>query len=358
MESQLEHSTTKEKKIKLAVWDLDNTLWDGTLLEGAVSLNPTAFELVKEFDRRGILQSISSKNDEELVLEKLKELNIYDYFLYPQIGWGPKANAIKTIVAELNIGMDTVAFIDDQEYEREEVSFELSEVRCYSAEQIGLLSNVESFMPDIVTEESKSRRLLYASEAKRKLADSQYEGPKESFLASLNIKFTLTRVKEEDLERAEELTVRTNQLNTTGYTYSYEELKSFVHSFQYDFYMAEMEDRFGTYGKIGLMLIEKKPQIYGIKLYLMSCRVVARGVGTIMISYMMQRAQQSGKRLLADFVENDRNRLMYMTYKFAGFQEISRQDKKVVLEHPLNEIALFPDYIQVVVNDSRQGDSL
>src|SRR6185295_7764611 len=101
-------------KIKCVVWDLDNTMWNGILLENeAVALRPNVIELLRFFDERGILLSIASKNDEPSAWRRLEELGIANYFLYPQINWMPKSENIKVIAEQLNIGLDTFAFIDD-----------------------------------------------------------------------------------------------------------------------------------------------------------------------------------------------------------------------------------------------------
>ena len=114
----------KDTKIKCVVWDLDNTLWEGILQEGDnIVLKEEAAAVIKELDKRGILQSVSSKNDYESAKEKLEEFGLWEYFIYPQINWNPKSEAIETIAKSINIGIDTLAFVDDQEFEREEVSY-------------------------------------------------------------------------------------------------------------------------------------------------------------------------------------------------------------------------------------------
>ena len=81
----------KQRSVKCVAWDLDNTLWNGTLLEGGVTaLRPGVMDVLRELDRRGILQSIASKNDHDLAMAKLTELGVADFFLYPQINWGAK----------------------------------------------------------------------------------------------------------------------------------------------------------------------------------------------------------------------------------------------------------------------------
>ena len=112
----------EEKKIKVLVWDLDNTLWDGTLLEDEnVSLFPGVEETLRELDRRGILLSVASKNEAAPVEEKLKALGLWDLFLYPQINWNSKAVSVANIAKALNLGLDSFAFIDDQAFERDDV---------------------------------------------------------------------------------------------------------------------------------------------------------------------------------------------------------------------------------------------
>ena len=112
----------KRRKIKCVVWDLDNTLWSGTLLEGdEVHLRDGVREIIHALDARGILHSIASRNHAESALARLRELDLEEYFLYPQINWGSKAASIRTIAESLNIGLDSICFIDDQPFELAEV---------------------------------------------------------------------------------------------------------------------------------------------------------------------------------------------------------------------------------------------
>jgi FkbH-like protein len=192
---------------------------------------------------------------------------------------------------------------------------------------------------------------MYLSDIVRNKAEEEFSGPNESFLATLDMVCRIKSAKEEDLQRAEELTVRTHQLNTTGYTYSFDELNGFITSDDHLLLVASLEDKFGTYGTIGLGLVEFDEQFWTVKLLLMSCRVMSRGVGTIMMNYLMGRAKKAGVCLRAEFVPNGRNRMMYITYKFAGFREISEEGERVVLENDLTQIQPLPDYLQVHVCD-------
>src|SRR5688572_4650031 len=128
-------ATAEERKtIKLLVWDLDNTLWHGTLLEGDnLRIREGLVTTLEALDQRGILHSVASKNDHDLAMAKLKEAGLDEYFLYPHVNWNSKAANIRSIVESLNIGMDTVAFIDDEPFEREEVKHTLPDVLTIDA---------------------------------------------------------------------------------------------------------------------------------------------------------------------------------------------------------------------------------
>lgn len=351
--AQLQQQQQAERKlIKCVVWDLDNTLWDGVLLEDDdVSLRVNVVDIIRELDGRGILQSIASKNDYLKAMARLKELNLWEYFLYPQINWNSKAASIETIARSINIGLDSVAFIDDQIFERDEVNFSLPDVQCIDVTELDQLLSRPEMMPNFITADSKARRLMYLSDIERNRAEEEFVGPKDEFLATLDMLFTISPAGEEDLKRAEELTVRTNQLNTTGYTYSYDELNKFRESDEHLLLITSLEDRYGTYGKIGLALLECQPEVWTIKLLLMSCRVMSRGVGTILLHHLMRLAKEKNVRLRAEFVSNNRNRMMYITYKFAGFSELKTTDDLMVLEHDAARTQPFPDYVRVRVLD-------
>ena len=338
------------KTIKLVVWDLDNTLWDGTLLEDErVRLRPGVRETLAKLDERGILLSIASKNDHDAAFRKLQEFGLHEYFLYPQINWNSKAANIQEIVKAINIGADTVAFLDDDQFEREEVRHSLPELLILDAAAAAGLTERTEFMPPFITEDSSRRRHMYQADIERNKAEEKFVGPQEEFLASLEMKFTIARATEDDLQRAEELTVRTNQLNTTGYTYSYDELNAFRQSPDHLLLVASLDDKFGAYGKIGLALVAKSSGIWTIKLLLMSCRVMSRGVGTILMNHILTLARDAGVRLHAEFRSNGKNRMMLVTYKLGAFKEVEKRDDLIIFEHDLQRIQRAPEWVNFTV---------
>lgn len=338
------------KTVKCVVWDLDNTVWDGVLLEdGDVTLRPEVVEVLRTLDERGILHSVASRNDHDAAMAKLEEFGIAEYFLYPQINWGSKSQSLKAVAEAINIGVDTLAFVDDQPFERDEVGFAHADVLCVDAADAAGLPGLPRLRPRFVTADSRERRHLYRADAERKRAEVDHHGTDEDFLASLGMHLTIAPARERDLQRAEELTVRTNQLNATGYTYSYEELDALRRSPGHDLLVAGLEDRYGTYGKIGLSLVERGSDVWTVKLLLMSCRVMARGVGSVLLGHLIRSAHEAGVALRAEFVPTNRNRTMYVTYKFSGFREVGQCDGVNVLEHDGGRLPEFPPYMNVTV---------
>jgi FkbH-like protein len=338
--------------VKCVVWDLDNTIWNGVLLEdAAVTLRPLIRPVLQQLDARGILHSIASRNDEAAAMNKLDEFGLSDYFLYPQINWNTKTESIRSIAKSLNFALDAVAFVDDQPIERDEVSFGMPEVLCLDAGVIDSILALPRMMPRFITNDSKRRRAMYLSDIQRNRIEQDFVGSNEEFLANLKMVFTISRATEDDLQRAEELTVRTHQLNSTGYTYSYDELNVFRKSPKHQLLICGLDDRYGTYGKIGLCLLECGAEVWTIKLLLMSCRVMSRGVGTVILNHVMSMAKAAGVKLRAEFISNKRNRVMTITYKFAGFTEIGKRGEVALLENDFSRVQSFPPYIEVRIDD-------
>jgi FkbH-like protein len=340
----------REGRVKCVVWDLDNTVWDGVLLEdGRVTTRPEVVSVIHELDRRGILHSIASRNDPQAALEQLTRTGLRDYFLCPQINWNPKSSSIEAISRALNIGVDAVAFVDDQPFELEEVAHSHAGVLCVHAGSLGDILEAPEFTPRFVTAESATRRFMYQGAVRRDEAERELVGTNEEFLSKLDMVFTITEAEEEDLWRAEELTVRTNQLNSTGVTYAYEDLRRFVGASDHLLLMASLRDTFGGYGKIGMALIELGESVWTVKLLLMSCRVMSRGVGTVLLNHVMRAAGARGVALRAEFVPTDRNRVMYVTYRFAGFREVGSVDGVSILEADLAQVQDPPTYLRIEI---------
>lgn len=337
------------KKIKCVIWDLDNTIWDGILLEdSSVQLKENVKSCIKILDQRGIIQSISSKNNYEQAIEKLDEFGLTQYFIYAKINWLNKSNSIRQISQEINISLDTMAFVDDQQFELDEVKSVHKDIMCILSQDIEKSMEDERFIPNYITNDSSKRRLMYQADIKRNQDEVEYEGTRDDFLRTLNMKVTVSIAEDNDLDRVIELTERTHQLNTTGYTYDYDELRELQKSKNHYLLIVELEDIYGTSGKVGLMLISKKHNEWMIELLIMSCRVISRGIGTIIIDYLILKAKESNVRLYAKFISTDKNKMMYMSYSMAGFVLINQDEKTMILEHKLDKMRKKLSYANLI----------
>lgn len=310
------------KTVKCLVWDLDNTLWTGTLLEdGNVQMADAVREVIAALDARGILQSVASKNDHDLAWARLEELGIAEYFVLPHIGWGPKSDAIRDIADRLNFAHNTIAFIDDQPAERAEVAFHLPQVRCYAHDQLLTLPSLPEFSPRTATVDSRRRRQMYQAGFQRDADREAFTGPDEEFLRSLELELRIERADAAELSRVEELTLRTSQMNATGVHYSDAMLRELCADATHEVLVATLTDRFGPHGAIGVLLLHKHDACWHLKLLATSCRVVSFGVGTTILNWLADQAARAGNHLVADFRATERNRMMEIAYRFAGFAD-------------------------------------
>lgn len=339
------------KPIKLVVWDLDNTLWDGVLLEGEPPpLFPDSKRIIVGLDQLGILQSIASRNDCVVATDHLRHLEIVQYFLAPRIDWCAKSQSVASIAEALNLGLDSVLFVDDQVFEREEVRAAHPQVRTLSASESRCLLGDPQIRPAVLTEDAPLRRSRYLEEEARVRGEREFTGPPEQFLSSLNLQLTIDRATTSDLDRVEELIARTNQLNSTGALYSRDDLQSFMTSASYTLLVASLRDRFGDYGKIGVALLETAADIWTVKLFLVSCRVLSRGIGPVLLGCLLRHARGAGARLQVQFRDTGRNRPMRVALMMSGFTGKLLHDGLVHLTHEGGAPPPLPAHFELISN--------
>jgi len=279
----------KTPEIKCVVWDLDNTLWTGILSEGDdVKLRKDSIEHIKKLDEKGILNSICSKNEYNEAYKKLKEFNIDQYFLYPQINWNPKSENIQIIARSLNINADTLMFIDDTEFELAEVSKKLPMVRCFNVRDMEEAMRQEALRRE-VTEEGKRRRQSYREIETRNQAERTFSGTIDDFLRSCAMKMTIAYPAETSICRCYELINRTNQLNISGKRLSLDELKGLIRdNMNYLCLQISCIDRFGDYGIIGFCVIDLQNQSEAVlEHFVFSCRAAGKKLEQSFIEYMI-----------------------------------------------------------------------
>ncbi|TDV47969.1 HAD-IIIC family phosphatase [Actinophytocola oryzae] len=331
--------------VKCLVWDLDNTLWQGTLLEdGEVLLPRRIRDTIVALDERGILQSVASKNDPEHAWSRLVALGVAEYFVLPRIGWQPKSASVREIADELGFAHHTIAFVDDQPAERAEVAYHLPDVRCYPAEMLPDLLTLPEFTPDTVTEDSRQRRRMYQAGVRRVAARDEFAGPDEDFLRSLRMRMEIRVASEADLARVAELTQRTSQMNATGVHYSGADLRERLADPDQEVLVTTMADRFGPHGAVGVVLLGRHPGLWHLRLLATSCRVTSFGAGSVILGWLIDQAARAGTHLVADFRRTDRNRVMEIAYRFSGFAEDVCPCETALADAPdVERLHLVPD---------------
>ena len=279
----------RSPKVKCVVWDLDNTLWDGVLVEdgaAALRLKPGIAEILTTLDQRGILQSIASKNDHAPAIEVLRQLQLDHLFLYPQISWSPKSDAIHAIARELNIAAETLLFIDDSAFELEQVRSACPGVRVLDAAHYASLPDIPECQAP-VTAEAAGRRQMYQTEHSRKEVATSFKDDYRAFLTHCNITLTLSTLDRDNLERVHELTQRTNQMNFSGNRYSRDLLEEILEAPHLDTCVLACEDRFGSYGIVGFAVIDRRePRLTDL---MFSCRIQSKRVEHAVVAHILRR---------------------------------------------------------------------
>lgn len=309
------------EKVKCLVWDLDNTLWNGILIETedneSLELKAGVLETIKKLDERGIIQSIASKNDFAPAMEQLEKLGISEYFLYPEIHWNAKSASIKNIAANLNIGVDAMAFIDDSVFEREQVHSALPEVRTYDALEVEKLTELPEF-DVIVTDESRHRREMYRAEEKRNALMASGNDDTVSFLRKCNLRIKVFEPQTEaDITRCFELVNRTNQLNMSGRRYTRNEFDALLSKIGQTSIAFSCRDDFGSYGIVGFMQYRKDNCELCFTEFAMSCRVAGKYVESALFTHVLNDTCCEKGTLTVH--KTKKNVLLRKTFESIGF---------------------------------------
>jgi len=338
--------------IKCLIWDLDETLWSGTLTEHeAVRLRPGMHELLAQLDNLGILQSIASRNDRDQALEQLEEFGISHYFLLSQIGWESKADSVQTIAEGLNIGLDAVAFIDDNPFERGEVASRLPEVTVLAAEEAVRLLELPQFQPPQHTSESSNRRVMTAASLARRTAADEFAGSREAFLHNCRMKLSLRLAQKEDLQRVLELVSRTNQLNNFKEPVAAKQTMQYIADENKRLYIAELEDKFGWHGIVAAAMIDLHATRLEVKLFCISCRVEGRGIGTAFLGAVLNSCQHEDADLreaICCYKPARRNLPALLLLQLLGFIKGEKREDYIHYKCLLPAEFAVPDWIEII----------
>lgn len=326
------------QKIKCVIFDLDNTIWDGTVLEGDVRLRKGITEIIKELDRRGILLSIASKSERNISLGILEKYKLKEYFVFPQICWQEKWKSICEISKISRIDISNMAFVDDDDYELAETKTYLKDIVCISANDIYSILANELFKPEIITEESRNRRKFFLSEVQY-VQDYEQVGGKideESFFRKNCMQVTYRRAVEKDKMRIIELICRTRKINS-NIRCTIDPMELHID----EMIVVEYEDIYFKHGMVGVFWLIKEEQNIKIKLISMSCRLISKKVIQPIIAEFINKLSGKYINIYACFYETEYNLQLKLILKSLGF---IKKDKECLCRSIKDNITV-PKYI-------------
>lgn len=345
---------------KALVVDLDNTLWGGVIGEDGmqgIQVGPeypgagyrALQQVMLDFYHRGILLAVCSKNNPDDAQEALADhpgmLLRPGHFAALRINWMDKAQNLREIAAELNVGLDALAFLDDNPVEREHVRRELPEVTVIelppdAMQFADVLRRQPVFERLAVTSDDRERGRYYGEQRLRSELE-QGAGSLEQFYHSLRQELEIAPVTAGSVARVAQLTQKTNQFNLTTRRYSEAQIADFAASPDWRVYSVNVRDRFGDNGLVGVVIARREGGAWDIDTFLLSCRVIGRTVETGILAFLIQEARSHGIRQLRGwFLPTKKNAPACDFYPKHGFAMVTSSGEGTVWSLDLTGAAL------------------
>lgn len=325
---------------KCLVLDLDNTLWGGIIgddgLEGIqignLGIGDTFSkwqQWIKQLQERGIILAVCSKNEESIAMEPFQKhpdmvLKLDDIAVFVA-NWDNKADNIRHIQSVLNIGFDSIVFVDDNPAERKMVRDNLPEVTVPElpedpAEYLSFLQHLNLFETASYTDGDGDRTRQYQEESKRAGLKKSFVN-EEEFLQSLNMTSKCGPFEKLDIPRIAQLTQRSNQFNLRTIRYTDEDINRITSSENHFTLSFKLEDMFGDYGLVSAIIMEKKnEQDLMIDTWIMSCRVLKRGLEQLVLNEIVAIAKAYNfKRVIGEYIPTSKNNMVAGHYTGLGF---------------------------------------
>ncbi len=324
---------------KALVVDLDNTLWGGVIGEDGLTgiklsteYPGAAFQAVQraliDLSRRGILLAICSKNNQEDALEAIHKhpgmILKPEQFAAVRINWGDKSQNLREIAQELNIGVDALAFLDDNPIERQQVRSALPEVFVLdlpsdAMEFARIIRDCPVFERLTLSAEDQRRGAMYQAQREREQLEQNITS-REDFYRSLQQEAEIFPLTKATLARIAQLTNKTNQFNLTTRRYTEQQISELVAKPGWDCYSIRVRDRFGDNGLVGVAITQQQGDTAEIDTFLLSCRVIGRTVETAFLSFLVGQARSKGAHQLQGwFLPTKKNAPARNFYSEHGF---------------------------------------
>jgi FkbH-like protein len=353
---------------KALIVDLDNTLWGGVIGEDGLAgirlggeYPAAAYQEVQrallDLHRRGIVLGVCSKNDRDDAVQALRGhpgmLLGPAHFAAMRINWADKAQNLREIAAELNIGVDAVAFLDDSPLEREQVRRHASEVFVIDApaDPMGVARAIREcpmFERLSLTAEDQQRGAHYR--AQRERAELEHTvSSREDFYGSLRPEAAIAPLGKATLSRIAQLVNKTNQFNLTTRRYTEQELAALVSSPDWCCFSITVRDRFGDNGLVGVAITHRRDDTCQIDTLLLSCRVIGRTVETAFLSFLVDHARKQGaERLQGWFLPTRKNAPVRDFYREHGFRVVEENGPGALWALDLADAAMpCPEWVRV-----------
>lgn len=330
---------------KCLILDLDNTTWGGVIgddgIEGIQIGNlgiGKAFDSLqlwaKDLKNRGVIICICSKNTQSIAKEPFEKhpdmiLSLNDISVFVA-NWENKADNIRHIQQVLNIGFDSMVFLDDNPFERNLVRKELPEITVPElpkdpAEYMDYIHLQNLFETVSYSTEDNNRTKRYQDEAKR-LASKQSFSSIDDYLDSLSMTAEIKAVDNFSIPRVSQLTQRSNQFNLRTKRYSEEEINNMISNDEFLAFQVSLSDKYGEYGIISLVIGEKKSNTLFIDTWIMSCRVLKRGVEKLVVNFLAEKARELNiDTIVGEYIPTLKNGIVAGLYFELGFIESSTQ---------------------------------
>lgn len=260
-------------KIKLIIWDLDNTFWNGTISEGPITPILDHIELVRRLSKRGFLNSICSKNDYDICRQELISQGIWEYFVFPSIDWNAKGQRISTIISEMKLREENVLFLDDEPYNLHQALNTCPKITCGNAND--MIPTIKSLLKEFPEDTSMSRLKQYQSLQIKNEHRKKYSSD-EAFLRLSEIKVSISYDTQKHIDRIVELIHRTNQLNFTKNRMSENEISDLISNNDIECGLVSVKDKYCDYGFVGFYAINKIK--HRLIHFLFSCRTIGMGI--------------------------------------------------------------------------------
>jgi FkbH-like protein len=330
---------------KAIVLDCDGTLWAGVAADDGISgiecgdafpgFAHRSFQIaLQRLRHQGVMLALASKNEPDTILEAFADadgmLLTGDDIVTRRVSWDPKPQAIAEIADELNINTDAVVFVDDSRFEVGAVREQLPLVRTLAVpdaieELPDLLAETGWFRSLRVTDDDRERTSRMRAETDRSATSTTMSHAE--FLASLDLTVRVRSAERRDVGRATQLINKTNQFNLTTRRRAAAEVAVLVESDRTDVHVAEVRDRFGEYGIIGVVIANPTEGGWELDTVLMSCRVLGRGVESAILAGVVRSLRRdSAGTVCGTFVPTTRNELVRDLLSNHGFDRVDRTE--------------------------------